>query len=132
MKGTVCGAFQADSLLGSAVTDASGSCDIPLHNVPAEGVLVVKVSGFNVLLQQDSLSVADYWRGITSNWHDPQNWFTGQVPDQNTDVIIPANPSGSNFPVLSTGSAMHCRNICVEEGATLHIDENDDLIIHGN
>jgi hypothetical protein len=132
LKGMVCGLYQADSLLGSTITASSGICQIPLNGAPVEGITTLKVSGYNVLLHEYIIPVADYWLGITADWHDPQNWATGQVPDQDTDVIIPEDPEGSFFPMLNSGVNSRCRNLYIMAGGGFHLGENDNLIIHGN
>jgi hypothetical protein len=78
------------------------------------------------------VTIADFWLGVNTKWNNPQNWNSGQVPDATTNVIIPANPSGSNFPELIPGEVMHCKGIFIEPGANMHLGQNDYLIIHGN
>ena len=131
-KGMVCSLFQADSLLGSGQTDTHGLCRFALGNAPLEGEAVLRICGYNVLPFDSLILVADYWVGDTQDWDDPGNWYTGQVPDEYTNVIIPADPVGSHYPLLGAGKSFHCKNMFVEEGAALQLGTNDVLIIHGN
>lgn len=131
-KGMVCAFFQSGSLVGTAETDSTGVCHIPLAGLPVEDSAQLVVSGFNVLPHTFPIHVADYWKGLSSDWNDPENWFTGQVPDSNTDIIIPATPEGSNFPISNSGNDSHCRRLFLEPGALVELGENDTLFLHGN
>jgi len=131
-KGMVCGLFQADSLLGSGMSDSTGVCNIVLTGTPAIGEASLVISGFNVLPHDYTVEVTNYWIGITANWSDPQNWYNGQVPDSTANIIIPADPPGPYFPVFNTANTRECRGIFLEPGALLHVGQNDTLILHGD
>ncbi|MDO9375185.1 MAG: T9SS type A sorting domain-containing protein [Ferruginibacter sp.] len=57
------------------------------------------------------------WRGITSNWHDGQNWCTGTAPVVGMNIVIPVT---ANNPVISSGTAFS-NNLTVNAGATLTV-----------
>ncbi len=72
------------------------------------------------------------WVGNTSDWNTASNWSidlgtpgatssTNRVPLSIDDVYIPANPTGGNFPELSSGTAV-ARNVVLEDGASMTIN----------
>ena len=78
---------------------------------------------------------AGLWEGdISSNWHTTGNWNDNHVPTSAVDVLIPA---GRPFqPVLTTASGI-CRNLTVENSATLTFGTNTlyvaaDVHVFGN
>ena len=79
-----------------------------------------------------TVAVADHWLGISTDWNDPQNWNSGQVPDSVTSIIIPALPFGGHFPIMDNGSTVHCKDLLIQTEASVSLGENDHLIIHGN
>lgn len=51
------------------------------------------------------------WTGNTNqDWQIPGNWDCG-LPDASSEVIIPANPVGSNTPIIYNGDFGNCLNI---------------------
>ncbi|MGB0383438.1 MAG: reprolysin-like metallopeptidase [Ardenticatenaceae bacterium] len=59
------------------------------------------------------------WLGNSSQWASSNNWSTGVEPRFMDDVIIPASPSGGNFPTLN--GTIHIRDVIIESGATLNM-----------
>jgi len=41
------------------------------------------------------------WIGTSPDWFDSNNWNSGNVPSINTEVSIPSNPTGGNYPVVN-------------------------------
>lgn len=69
------------------------------------------------------------WTGaVNTTWNNPLNWSCSLVPDENTEVIIPAGLS--NYPVVASPGAT-CRKITVKQGATITISTNIQLTITG-
>ncbi|MDR2475341.1 MAG: hypothetical protein LBD45_05740 [Bacteroidales bacterium] len=69
------------------------------------------------------------WTGLTdSSWNYVYNWTPRTKPTESTDVVIPANPSGSRFPILASGTNKAC-NITFEPGAELG---RQDLLTYTN
>ncbi|WP_191907099.1 LamG-like jellyroll fold domain-containing protein [Adhaeribacter soli] len=62
----------------------------------------------------------------SSDWNDVANWCGG-LPTAATDVIIPAN--AVNMPQVST--IANCRNLTIENGATLSLINGADLKVNG-
>jgi hypothetical protein len=108
-------------LFGVASTDEAGSALIELEYDLAEGPISLVVSGYNILPRYFDIHVSDYWLGISKLWNDPNNWFTGDVPDNSTYIIIPANPEGSFFPEKNEGNMRQCKGIYVEPGAQVYV-----------
>jgi hypothetical protein len=127
-----CSIYRNDTLFGSDQSDASGTAIIVLQYTLTEGPVSLVVSGYNILPQYITLQVSDYWLGWTNNWHDPANWYTGQVPDSSTSIIIPSDPEGLSFPLKNTGIDRHCKAILVEPGAQIILGNNDNLYISGD
>lgn len=73
-----------------------------------------------------TLRFASFWQGTTSKaWEDPANWSCGSVPDQFTDVVIPA--SKPRFPdVIGNVTIRSLRintgaNVTVKAGANVTV-----------
>ncbi len=70
------------------------------------------------------------WIGNNTNWHDPNNWIMNEGPPSGTtpvnrvprtidNVLIPAAPTGGNFPTISANADV--RDVTIETGATLNM-----------
>ncbi|MCU4177354.1 GEVED domain-containing protein, partial [Carboxylicivirga sp. N1Y90] len=81
------------------------------------------------------------WLGASNVWNVPQNWSTGVVPDNSTDIFIPEHPyHGDVFPVI-TSTNVEMKNLeiannaslTIKPGATVRINSdatlNGDLIV---
>lgn len=81
------------------------------------------------LINVTSVCIDGEWLGTSSsNWFDPTNWCGG-LPDNNTDVIIPA--SAPNQPSIGASGAI-ARSLQIESGATLTISGVFTINIEGN
>ncbi len=60
------------------------------------------------------------WQGNTSNWNETSNWSLGYIPRAIDDIVIPAAPSGGQFPILSADAS--AREVIIESGATLTLN----------
>ncbi|HRG88649.1 MAG TPA: hypothetical protein PLW44_06475, partial [Chitinophagales bacterium] len=70
--------------------------------------------------------------GAGTDWFNNGNWSTGVAPTSCADnVVIPTNPIGSNFPVIS-GASAQVGNITVQSGATISIDNARTLSVCGD
>jgi hypothetical protein len=132
LKNAQCGIIQGDSLFGNACTDQEGLATIPIPGELSEGPARLVVSGYNIFTLSKDLCIADYWLGYSGDWSYPGNWFTGEVPDSNTDVCIPSQPVGGNFPVENSSSIKQCRILFLEDGVQLNIAEGETITISGN
>ena len=71
---------------------------------------------------------AGTWSGSTSTaWETASNWCSGTVPDATTDVVI---NSGGNQPIINSDAV--CRNLTIQNGATLTISGSVTLTVGGN
>jgi len=127
-----CSLYRNDTLFGTGISDSSGSALIYTAYDMAEGPVSLVVTGYNILLQYYEIQVSDYWLGLSADWNKAQNWATGQIPDSNTCIIIPANPVGSHFPVENTGEVRQCRAICIEPGALFNLKPDETFSVTGN
>jgi hypothetical protein len=89
------------------------------------------VSGYNILPQYFTIQVSDYWLGWTNDWNDPDNWYSGQVPDSSTCIIIPSVPEGASFPLKNSGAYRNCKAIKIEPGAQFKMAQGDTFYISG-
>lgn len=70
------------------------------------------------------------WTGnVDSNWNIAGNWLCNNIPDLNSDVVIPSGLA--NYPILEMGSPGKVRNLYIENAASIGIEENT-LEIAGN
>ena len=68
------------------------------------------------------------WFGSSNNWYDANNWCGG-VPTITSDLSI--SSTASNMPLIS-GTGVLCRNITINSGASLTMDNTADLTVYGN
>ncbi len=79
----------------------------------------------------DLVCGVNLWKGITSQWTDPNNWTLG-VPTATTDGVIPTTPvPGPNFPLIGLVNAS-IRNITLQSGATLAVNNTKTLSVYGS
>ncbi len=130
LSGITCSLFRNDTLFGTTLTGANGQALIPAEYFLHEGPVWLVVTGYNLLPQWHSLEVSDYWLGNSTDWSDPQNWFSGTVPDQDRAIIIPSAPQGGFWPLSNSGSPRKCRAVQVEPGAVFSIQPGDSFTIH--
>jgi hypothetical protein len=71
------------------------------------------------------------WRGTTStDWNEASNWCNNTLPTTATDVVIPA---GVPFqPTVNTATIALCRNLTINNGATVTVDATQQLNVSGN
>lgn len=75
-----------------------------------------------------TLRFTKVWNGITStDWANPNNWGCGALPDEFTDVIIPA--AVSNYPLVTVNAAV--RQLRIASGATVNVAANITLDVKG-
>jgi len=80
----------------------------------------------NIIIAEPTLT----WNGSVSNqWHDPMNWSPNNLPGDNQDVTIPAGTA--HPPVISTSSPA-CKNITINSGAILLINNGAVLTVESN
>ena len=79
--------------------------------------------------------VVDYieWDGSSNrDWTTGSNWSTGSVPTSSDNIVIPSSPSRQ--PILYDGDNGKCKDITINSGATLSIENTSSgsLNIYGN
>jgi hypothetical protein len=124
-KGFTCSIYRSGTLFGAATTNAGGTAVISIGQTMAIGPIWLVVSGYNILPQYFQIQVSDYWLGLTSDWNDPANWYSGQIPDNETYIIIPTNPVGQNFPSFNSGTSRQCKELKLEPGAQCIIGKGE-------
>lgn len=129
LKNFRCAIIQGDSIFGSATTDSTGTALIDMTSDLVIGDAFLKISGYNILLETFDLVIADYWLGVNPDWSDPQNWFSGSIPNQNTDVVITDSPAGGYFPMENSLGVRNCRNLHIEQGAGFEVVPGETLRI---
>jgi len=127
-----CSIYRNDTLFGAAQTDINGNALILIQDDLDEGPVSLVVTGFNILPQYFTIQVSDYWLGWTNDWNDPDNWYSGQVPDSSTFIIIPSVPAGATFPMKNSGPYRNCKAIRVEPGAHFNVAHGDTFYISGD
>jgi len=71
------------------------------------------------------------WTGDNSeNWNDPLNWNPNQIPDENSNLTIPASPNGERFPIITSGQSTECNDLTIETGSSLWL--RGFLSVYGN
>lgn len=93
---------------------------------------ILPASASDGLLRWISTATLYTWVGsLSTDWNDPLNWDVGAVPSNSTthDVII---PDVTNDPVLGSGLDGVCRNITIQSGGQVTIQNNLNLTIGNN
>jgi len=94
-------------------------------------ILAIVVIPFLSLSQENSLRSNLIWTGNNSeNWNDPLNWNPNQVPDENSNLTIPASPNGERFPIINSGQDTECNDLTIETGSSLRL--RGFLSVYGN
>jgi len=111
--------------LGSTITTATTS-------VATNSKATFNISsGVGNYFTVGSTNLIEWLGGISTDWHDINNWSTLTLPVSTDNVKIPV-VGGSNFyPVISSGTPT-CYNLTNETGATLEIAGSTNLNIYGN
>ena len=67
------------------------------------------------------------------NWSTAGNWYGGEVPDMDLDVIIPAESDVANISLYNDPSAPAlCNDLTIENGGTLTVDGGNYLTVYGS
>ncbi|WZL89016.1 PA14 domain-containing protein [Salinimicrobium sp. 3283s] len=89
----------------TAVEDANGCVNNENHTV-------------TITVLQENL-----WTGAEdTNWNNPANWNCSTVPTLETDVRIPSGLG--NYPIILDGDSGLSRNLIIESGASVDIQQN--------
>jgi len=68
------------------------------------------------------------WKGQNNVWDVAQNWTSGSVPNDATDVYVPDNPFyGQVFPVIATEAKMKNLNIAPQASLTIEAGAKVDV-----
>ncbi len=62
------------------------------------------------------------WIGTTNQWNTESNWSKDIIPTMSFNVIIPASPSGGNFPLIPIGFTATCNKITLQSNASITIN----------
>ena len=70
-----------------------------------------------------------WWGNVSTDWLDASNWACYTLPTNITDVTI---PSTALFMPVINGVGAECKNITINDGATLTIGGTNNLDVYGN
>jgi hypothetical protein len=116
-----------DNPNGVTVDNNNGDYYVATFDVTVDGSIIQKASW-------------DYTK-LSTNWFDPKNWSSGNVPNSNTDVTISApadQDAPAEFPVIpNDGQLAQVRNIILDATAAtnrvfLLTLDGSSFYIHGN
>lgn len=68
-----------------------------------------------------------FWKGITNDWNDPNNWEPIGVPDANSCVVVP--PAPNNSVISGTGYNAFGKNLTIKNTGNLELQSNNNLTI---
>ena len=68
-----------------------------------------------------------FWKGITNDWNDPNNWEPAGIPDANACVVIP--PAPNNSVISGAGYNAFGKNLTVKNTGNLQLQSNNNLTI---
>ncbi|MEP7109326.1 MAG: hypothetical protein ABI760_15135 [Ferruginibacter sp.] len=102
------------------------SAPVGIHTLFATNAIGCEDSAKATITQK----IADWTGSISSNWHTPGNWSTGNIPDSQTHVRVGVNGTPVNPCIVSTNDAevlsIHARN-----GFLVQINNNRKIFIRG-
>ncbi|CAM4208683.1 hypothetical protein [Gillisia limnaea] len=88
---------------------------------PSQSTCKISISR-NVSL---SITNVNTWTGTTdTNWNNTANWSCNSLPTIETNVVIPENLTSNNFPVINAGTNALTKNLSIENGASVKVNEN--------
>lgn len=124
----------------TSTTDGGGPANLDtvfafVAKAPATPVFVLpKYSAtYMVLKPKHTGTPTGIWTGeYSSDWSTVFNWGDHRIPDANTDVIIPSNPSGGRFPLQILNGQAVCKSLTLQPGAVLKIPPAKTLTIKGD
>lgn len=127
-------------LVDQPLPAAPSSMSIPIPSPNTAGSygfsLTVSSAGCSSITYPINLNVLNQtpgqWLGFTNSWETPSNWACSQLPDINTDVVIPTVPTGGIYPEISSTGVAFARNLSIASNAKLTILTGSDLEIHGD
>ena len=64
----------------------------------------------------------------TEEWNLATNWFGNEIPNSNTNVLIPEQ----NTVIINDGTSAACKNMIIYPRGTLTVSENNTLSVNGN
>ncbi len=93
---------------------------------------IASSGGCSAVTATNTVTIAAYgtWQGGTSaDWMTSGNWQCNTMPTTTTDVTVPSG--ASNMPVISAAGAV-CRNMTINNGATLAMSGANTLNVYGS
>ncbi|TAD98565.1 MAG: T9SS C-terminal target domain-containing protein [Bacteroidetes bacterium] len=85
--------------------------------------------GINLAFASQTATQTTWTGAVNNDWFNLLNWCS-TIPTSTIDVLIPA--LGVNFmPMINTSGAV-CKNLVVENNATLTINGTNNLAVYGN
>ena len=123
----------------------SGTCGANVAST-VSGAMIITTTYSSALTSSDTY----IWNGITTNWKTATNWlyYTNSVgtfavasaspssSDNTKNVVIPSTGGCvTNLPTLTSTSSTDStdfKDLTIENGATLTVDANSGMSVHGN
>ena len=82
----------------------------------------------NAYSQEFVLKNISVWKGqVSTAWEDPSNWLCGQIPDEETDVIV--KEGALNYPVISSNAV--CKSISATINTSILVKAGFSLLVAG-
>ena len=116
------------------VGSASNTLNLPTVSIADDGKLyrvIVRSTDMNTsgckisISRKVSLQVnpEGVWIGAAdSNWNNPSNWSCNSLPTLTTNVTVAGNLA--NYPIISSGSNAFAKDLNIEAGASVIVDNN--------
>jgi hypothetical protein len=102
-------------------------------SIPGTYNYTVSTTGCSVNKSKSGLIIIKdpgVWTGASdNNWNKGGNWICGIIPDSTTSVTIPS--ALTNYPLI-TSAIGYCRNITIQNGASVTVTTAGILKIGGN
>lgn len=105
------------------VISGSASATLTITNLNFNGKVrcLVDNSSFS---NEIVFKMVNRWNGaVSSEWENPLNWSCGEVPDSNTEVVIPANAQR----VSEISTSVSCKKLFLQQDAEVIIKPGKNL-----
>jgi len=107
-----------------------------IYPVSAGSTYYIQVGGYDAEIGNGDLTISidahATWTGNVSNdWSDANNWLDGNIPTMSTNVLIPTNPTGGNFPETNSGLGAECNDLAIQSGARVYVPSTNTLTVNG-
>jgi len=89
-----------------------------------------KTNPLSTIVTVAKTSATNNWTGALSTfWSVAGNWSCGRVPDNNDNVVIPANIPNNFYPIVTAGITGNTKALTIMPGAKVTVNDGGRLVV---